>query len=532
MSELIKSDFLVVGGGIAGLNFAIKVAEHGTVNVITKGPLTESNTRYAQGGVASVTSGSDSYEEHINDTLVAGAGLCHRDSVETLVKEGPERIRELVQWGVDFTKKNGKKSEFDLAKEGGHSHHRILHAADMTGAELQRVLTRKASEHPNINIYEYHLALELITEHHVLDNLQAAFNICFGAYVFDEKKKKVNAFQAKYTLLATGGASQVYLHSTNPEIATGDGLAMAHRAGVRIANMEFIQFHPTSLYNPSGKSFLISEALRGHGGLLLNSAGKRFMPEYDERAELAPRDIVARAIDAEMKKRRDTCVYLDMTHLDPEEVKERFPNIYSYCQETLQLDITQKPIPVVPAAHYICGGIMTSLNGQTSMQNLYAAGEVACTGVHGANRLASNSLLEGLVFSHRAAMKVLSKQERHFHNVTIPDWDESGTIDKYEWFLLKHNLMEIQNIMWDYVGIVRSKKQLLRASRRLWVIYEEVEDYYKRSKLTTELIELRNLSATAYIIVKSALLRNESRGLHYMTDYPDGNDKFLKDTII
>lgn len=522
----------MIGGGIAGLSFALKVADHGTVNVITKGPLTESNTQYAQGGVASVFSHTDSYEEHIKDTLIAGAGLCHEDSVKTLVNEGPERVRELIDWGVDFTRKNGDKSEYDLAKEGGHSHHRILHSADMTGAELQKVLSNKVLEHPNIAIFEHHIAVELITEHHVLNNLQAAFNICFGAYVFNETKKKVNTFQAKYTLLATGGASQVFLHSTNPQIATGDGPAMAHRAGVRIANMEFIQFHPTSLYAPYGRSFLISEALRGHGGLLINHDGKRFMPDYDERAELAPRDIVTRAIDAEMKKHRNDCVYLDMTHLDPDDVKTRFPNIYEYCLTNVKLDITQKPIPVVPAAHYTCGGIMTSLNGQTSMQNLYAAGEVACTGVHGANRLASNSLLEGLVFSHRAAMKVLSKQPRNFHNVTIPDWDESGTIDKYEWFLVKHNLKEIQNIMWDYVGIVRSKKQLLRASRRLWVIYEEVEDYYKRSKLTTELIELRNLSATAYLIVKSALLRNESRGLHFMTDYPGQNDKFLKDTIV
>lgn len=532
MSELIRSDFLVIGGGIAGLNFALKVADHGTVNVITKGPVSESNTQYAQGGVASVTSQSDSYEDHIRDTLIAGAGLCHKDAVETLVHEGPERIRELVEWGVAFTRKNGKESEFDLAKEGGHSHHRILHAADMTGAELQRVLSKKAQEHPNITIYENHVAIDLITEHHVLDNLQAAFNICFGAYVFDETKKRVNAFQSKYTMLATGGASQVFLHSTNPDIATGDGLAMAHRAGVRIANMEFMQFHPTSLYSPYGRSFLISEALRGHGGLLINHEGRRFMPDYDERAELAPRDIVARAIDAEMKKRREDCVYLDMTHLDPDDVKSRFPNIYSFCLENAKLDITKKPIPVVPAAHYTCGGVMTSLNGQTSMQNLYAAGEVSCTGVHGANRLASNSLLEGLVFSHRAAMKVLSKQPRNFHNITIPDWDETGTIDKYEWFLIKHNLQEIQKIMWDYVGIVRSKKQLLRASRRLWVIYEEVEDFYKRSKLTKELIELRNLSDTAYVIVKSALLRNESRGLHFMTDFPDQNDKLLKDTII
>lgn len=532
MSELIRSDFLVIGGGIAGLNFALHVADYGSVNLVTKSKLTESNTYYAQGGVAAVTTKSDSFQEHIDDTLIAGAGLCHKDAVEILVNEGPKRIKEIIDWGVGFTKKNGSKSEYDLAREGGHSHHRILHAEDMTGAEIQKVLSRKATEHPNIHIYENCTAIELITEHHVLNNLQAAFNICFGAYIFNESEGKVHAFQSKYTMLATGGASKVFLHSTNPDIATGDGIAMAHRAGVRIANMEFVQFHPTSLYNPGKNSFLISEALRGHGGILKNGAAERFMPNYDKRAELAPRDIVARAIDTEMKKRRDECVFLDMTHLDKEDVKTRFPNIYNHCLKSINLDITEKPIPVVPAAHYFCGGVMTSLTGQTSMQNLFASGEVAHTGVHGANRLASNSLLEGLVFSYRAAMKVLDKRTRNFHNVEIPEWDESGIIDKYEWFLLKHNQQEIQNIMWDYVGIVRSKKQLLRAERRAYVIFEEVEDYYKRSKLTTELIQLRNLSAISYLIIKSALRRNESRGLHHMSDYPKSNDKFLKDTIV
>jgi len=532
LGELIRSDFLVIGGGIAGLNFALHVADHGKVNIVTKSGLTESNTFYAQGGVAAVTTEEDSLNNHIEDTLVAGAGLCHQDAVEILVNEGPQRVKEIIDWGVAFTKKNGSKSEYDLAREGGHSHHRILHAADMTGAEIQKTLSTKALKHPNITVHENCIAVDLITEHHVLNNLQAAFNICFGAYVLKEDEEKVYSFQAKYTMLATGGASKVFLHSTNPDIATGDGVAMASRAGVRIANMEFVQFHPTSLYNPGGKSFLISEALRGHGGHLKNGSGQRFMPYYDKREELAPRDIVARAIDSEMKKKREECVFLDMTHLDKEDVKTRFPNIYNYCLKETGLDITEKPIPVVPAAHYICGGIITSLTGQTSMQNLFASGEVAHTGVHGANRLASNSLLEGLVFSHRAAMKVLRKRTREFHNVFIPEWDESGIIDKYEWFLLKHNLQEIQNIMWDYVGIVRSKKQLLRAERRTYVIFEEVEEYYKRSKLTTELIQLRNMATVAFLIIKSALRRNESRGLHYMQDFPDSNDKFLKDTIV
>ncbi len=532
MSKIEKSDYLVIGSGIAGLSFALKVADHGTVNIVTKTSKRETNTSYAQGGIASVFSPEDTFESHIEDTLIAGAGLCHRDAVEMAVKEGPERIRELIGWGIHFTKKSDDPKKYDLAREGGHSFHRILHAADLTGAEVHRILLKKAEAHPNIKIWEDHLAVDLITEHHVLGNLQAAFNICFGAYVLCTGENCVIPFQAHYTVLATGGASKVFLHSTNPDIAIGDGVAMAYRAGVRIANMEFIQFHPTSLYHPGGQSFLISEALRGFGGKLINADGKRFMPDYDERAELAPRDIVARAIDAEMKSRREECVYLDMTHLDKKAVKEHFPNIYKHCLDKLHLDITEKPIPVVPAAHYMCGGVMTSLTGQTSMQNLFASGEVAHTGIHGANRLASNSLLEALVFSHNAAHKVIAKRPRQFRDVIIPDWDESGIVDEYEWVLIRHNSKEIQNIMWDYVGIVRSKKHLQRAFRRMRVIYEEIEDYYKRSKITGELVELRNMAAVAYLIIRSAMRRNESRGLHYMTDYPEKNPKFLKDTVI
>lgn len=532
MSRVEKTDFLVIGSGVAGLSYALKVAEHGKVNIITKSNKRESNTSYAQGGVAAVFSPEDTFESHIQDTLVAGAGLCHKDAVKMAVKDGPVRIRELIDWGIHFTKKSDKSGNYDLAREGGHSFHRILHAADLTGAEVHRLLLEKAEAHPNIKIWENYLAIDLITEHHVLGNLQAAFNICFGAYALCVGENCVVPFMANYTLLATGGGSKVFLHSTNPDISIGDGVAMAYRAGVRIANMEFIQFHPTSLYNPAGKAFLISEALRGFGGKLIHSDGKQFMPDYDERAELAPRDIVARAIDSEMKNRREDCVYLDMTHLDKEEVKEHFPNIYRHCLDDLDLDITEMPIPVVPAAHYMCGGVMTSLSGQTSMQNLFASGEVGHTGIHGANRLASNSLLEALVFSHNAAEKVLGKKPRLFDDIIIPDWDESGIIDEYEWVLIRHNSKEIQNIMWDYVGIVRSKKHLQRAYRRLRVIYEEIEDFYKRSKITGELVELRNMAAVAHLIVRSALSRNESRGLHYMTDYPEKNDKFLKDTII
>ena len=512
MSQIVKSDFLVIGSGIAGLSFALKVAEHGKVNVISKVRPGESNTSYAQGGIAAVIDSNDSIEKHIQDTLVAGAGLCHKDAVELGVAEAPARIQDLIDWGVKFTKKDN--GEYDLAKEGGHSMHRILHAADLTGAEIQRALLEKAMAHPNIQIFENHFAVDLITEHHVLGNLQSAFNICFGAYVLCCNDQTVLPFQSNYTVIATGGASKVFLHSTNPNIATGDGVAMAYRAGVRIANMEFVQFHPTSLYNPGKRSFLISEALRGFG------------------AELAPRDIVARAIDSEMKKRREDCVYLDMRDLDADEVKSRFPNIYKHCKEALNIDISSDPIPVVPAAHYFCGGIMTSLTGQTSMQNLFAVGESAHTGLHGANRLASNSLIEGIVFANNAAMKMIRNRPRNFGSVIIPEWDESGIIDEKEWVLTRHNLKEIQNIMWDYVGIVRSKKQLNRARRRVHVIYQEIEDYYKKSKITQELVELRNLAAVAFLIITSALRRNESRGLHYMTDYPEKSDKHLKDTII
>lgn len=520
----------MIGSGIAGLSFALKVAEHGKVNVISKLSASVTNTSYAQGGIASVSSRNDNARKHIGDTVIAGAGLCHEDAVEFALKDAPNRIGDLVEWGVNFTK--NEDDTYDLAKEGGHSEHRILHATDMTGAEIQRALVEKAKKHPNIFFYENHLAIDLITEHHVLGNLQSAFNICFGAYILCEEDGCVIPFQSNYTIMATGGASKVFLHSTNPDIATGDGVAMAYRAGVRIANMEFVQFHPTSLYNPGKRSFLISEALRGFGGRLINGSNVRFMPQYDERAELAPRDIVARGIDAEMKKRREDCVYLDMRHLDSEEVVSRFPNIFKYCKESIGIDISKDPIPVVPAAHYFCGGIMTSLSGQTSMQNLFAVGEAAHTGLHGANRLASNSLIEGLAFAHNAAQKVIRKRSRNFGTVIIPEWDESGIIDEKEWVLTRHNLKEIQSIMWDYVGIVRSMKQLNRARRRIHVIYQEIEDYYKKSKITGELVELRNLAAIAFLIITSALRRHESRGLHYMTDFPDKKDKYLKDTII
>jgi L-aspartate oxidase len=529
--EIIKSDYLVIGSGLAGLIFALKVADHGHVSIVTKKKAKDTNTSWAQGGIAAVTSEDDTFESHKQDTMIAGAGLCHDDAVDVLVQEGPERIKELINWGVKFSTDAITKA-FDLAKEGGHSRSRILHAKDMTGAEMEKTLIERVIDHPNITLYENHVAIDLITEHHVLGNLAANFNICFGAYVLDKKKKEVKVFQSSYTLLATGGGTRVYLHSTNPKVATGDGVAMAFRAGVRIANMEFIQFHPTALYNPGHKPFLISEALRGFGGILINAKGKAFMKKYDERAELAPRDIVARAIDSEMKKEGDDCVFLDMTHLDKEVVKDRFPNIYSHCLSHLNLDITESPIPVVPAAHYICGGVMTDLDGQTSMKNLFASGETAHTGVHGANRLASNSLLEAAVFSHRAAMRVIQLPKKDFTSIIIPEWYEQGLENAEEWILIKHNMKEIQSVMWDYVGIVRSETHLKRAYSRIHFLYEEIEEYYKRTKVFGSLISLRNLTAVAHMIINSAMRRNESRGLHFMTDYPEQSEKFLKDTIV
>ncbi len=526
-----QTDFLVIGSGIAGLNFALNIADKGTVSIITKHKAEECNTGYAQGGVASVQAPDDDFATHIKDTLIAGAGLCHKESVEVLVKEGPERINDLVRWGVEFTKSEDGEN-YELAMEGGHSRHRILHIKDYTGAAILDILLKRAREHPNIRIFENHYAIDVITEHHVLGNLQPAFNICFGAYVYSAEDKKVHIFESKYTMLATGGGSRVYLYSTNPRGATGDGLAMAYRAGVRIANMEFVQFHPTALFHKADRMFLISEALRGFGGKLINQSGEEFMKKYDERAELAPRDIVSRAIDFELKKRREEFACLDMTHLNADEVKQHFPQIYNYCLNNINLDITREPIPVVPAAHYLCGGVMTSLNGQTSMQNLFAAGEIAHTGIHGANRLASNSLLEGLVFSYRAASKIKSKRPRNFSKVTIPDWDESGTANLDEWYLIKHNLQQTQHLMWDYVGIVRSTQTLERAYRRVRMIFEETENYYKRNKLAPELIELRNLSIVALIIITSALRRGESRGCHYMSDIPNSDEKYLKNTII
>ncbi len=528
-----RTNFLVIGSGIAGLSFALKAAEMGRVAIVTKKAKAESTTNYAQGGIASVIAPDDSFESHIRDTLVAGAGLCHKDAVEVLVKEGPARIDELIRIGVEFTMRNGK---LDLGREGGHSRNRIVHARDLTGKEIERALLANVMEHPNIQMFENHIAIDLITEHQLGLQEKAEGKHCWGAYVLDVEKNQVKTFLANVTMLATGSLGQVYLHTTNPDIATGDGIAMAYRAGAAVANMEFIQFHPTTLYHAatmsnSTTSYLISEAVRGFGAVLVNRDGNEFMQKYDQRGSLAPRDIVARAIDGELKRSGDECVYLKLTHLESQEIKERFPNIYQRCLE-YKIDMTRELVPVVPAAHYSCGGVQTDLIGRTTIHNLYACGEVSMTGVHGANRLASNSLLEAVVFSHRAIEDVRSRQVTYGDIPSVPSWDESGTFNSEEWVLIAHNRREIQQLMWDYVGIVRSNLRLERAHRRILLILDEVMTFYKKTKITEALIELRNLAIGADLIIRSALIRKESRGLHYTTDYPAKDDaRWLNDTV-
>lgn len=532
MTTEIQADFLVIGSGIAGLSFALKAADVGTVVIITKKEKAESNTNYAQGGIAAVVSSDDSYELHLEDTLGTGVGLCHEDAVRVLVEEGPLRLQELIDLGVEFTKKDGA---LDLAREGGHSRNRIVHARDKTGNEIERALLHHTAHHPNIAVYENHLALELITEHHLgIPTSKETPIHCSGAYTLDVTDNTVKKIIAKVTVLCTGGLGQVYRHTTNPLIATGDGLAMAYRAGAAIANMEFIQFHPTSLFNSGSPAFLISEAVRGFGGVLTTKGGVEFMARYDTRGSLAPRDIVARAIDTELKKSGDDYVFLDLRRLPSDAVKENFPHIYETCLTRHRLDITKEPIPVVPAAHYSCGGVITDLFGRTSVNNLYACGEVAMTGIHGGNRLASNSLLEAIVFSRRIFEDI--KNRVHLAQSTLPDipnWDESGTLNAEEWVIIAHDRREIQEVMWDYVGIGRCTARLELARRRVNLIKNEVEDFYKRTKVVEGLIELRNLATCADLIIRSALARKESRGLHYMTDYPKRDDAhWLRDTTI
>jgi len=514
-------DVLIIGSGLAGLTLALQVADSKKVCIVSKRTMQDSASSWAQGGIATVLNSNDTIDEHVADTLIAGAGLCDPDITRMVTEHGREAIDWLIDLGVEFTREENSETGYHLTREGGHSHRRIIHAADATGKAVQKTLSQKVREHANITLLENHIAVDLITSKKLK---QDSTNRCLGAYVLDNSSGKVMTIAAQQTALATGGAGKVYLYTTNPDVSTGDGIAMAWRAGCRVSNLEFVQFHPTCLFHPHAKSFLITEAIRGEGGLLKLPDGTRFMPSHDARAELAPRDVVARAIDFEMKKRGLEFVYLDISHQPAAFIKEHFPTVYERCL-ALGIDITTSPIPVVPAAHYTCGGVVVDHNSLTDIANLYAIGETSCTGLHGANRLASNSLLECMVFGRIAAKQILAAPT---HNVTdLPDWDESRVTDADEEVLITHTWNELRRFMWNYVGIVRTDKRLSRAMHRIHMLRDEVHEFYSNFRVTNDLIELRNLLQVAELIVKSAMERRESRGLHYSKDYPELLDEAL-----
>lgn len=527
----IKSDFLIIGSGIAGLSLALKLSRIGTVSLVTKRDAGESATLYAQGGVAAVMSPEDSFEDHIQDTLRAGAGLCNEEVVAMVVEAGPESIRQLIDQGASFSRTDN--GHFDLGKEGGHTKRRVLHASDFTGREIMSALTSSVANDNNIRLYEDHIAIDLITTAGFSGRQgKARKNRCLGSYVLNKNENRVDSFIAGSTIIATGGAGKVYLFTSNPDVATGDGIAMAHRAGASIANMEFFQFHPTCLFHPEAKSFLISEALRGEGAKLRLKDGTPFMQNYHPMKELAPRDIVARAIDSELKKTGDDCVFLDISGQDEEFIRQRFPNIYEKCL-TLGIDITKEPIPVVPAAHYLCGGIVTDMEGRTDIPGLYACGEASCTGLHGANRLASNSLLEGLVFAGQIFDSISKGKGKSIDFPPIPAWNPGKATYSDESIIVSQNWDEIRRLMQNYVGIVRTNKRLARAKKRMELIKAEIQEYFWNFIITSDLLELRNIATVAELIIDSAIIRKESRGLHFNMDYPDLDDKHFKhDTII
>jgi L-aspartate oxidase len=529
---------LVIGSGVAGLTYALKTAQFADVTLITKKEHTESNTNYAQGGIAAVMATDDAPELHVQDTLTAGAGLCHRDAVEQLVREGPDRVRELIEWGAQFTMEPDAEGShhLQLGREGGHSRRRIVHAKDLTGREVERTLVTAVQRHSRIRVLEHHSAIELLVQRPASDSSRAAVT---GACVLENHSGDVLTFRSAVTVLATGGCGQIYLHTTNPAIATGDGVAMAYRAGAEIGNMEFIQFHPTTLYHPEARSFLISEAVRGEGAVLKLKDGTPFMDRYHPMASLAPRDIVARAIDAELKRSGDEFVYLDLTHLPPQEIRDHFPNINARCLE-FGLDISREPIPIVPAAHYSCGGVVTDLDARTRLDRLFAVGEVACTGVHGANRLASNSLLEALVFADHAARQTAallagpaSSTEELDAGDCSPANDPRRQASEVSPEFVQHMKQLVQTLMWSHVGIVRSNHRLSQALRELRILESAVETLFHSSRISEGLLELRNLVTVGKLIVESALMRRESRGLHYNVDYPDRDDQnWVRDTLL